>query len=141
MPMTPVTGARLQQLRTTLVTLASRRLPVGSDGRVAVRLVALRDAGEAYDAALAKLQTAEREAQRLKPGPERDAALDDVTARFDALNAQVFEVRLPASKLTAADLPMTWKSPDGAGEANQKGTALLAAQLAPDLFDLGDEEQ
>lgn len=133
-----LTNKRIQELAGAFRLLLSRALPSISAQRAAILFNGLRPFVESYDEVMKPLQVREAAALKLEDEGEKDAALSQIRAEVDALNATAYEVPDPKVRLAQHDLPKAAKKDD---LANTAGNGIIQATLAPEFFDLVDPDK
>lgn len=132
-----LTNRRITELAGAFKLLLSRALPAISAQRAAILFNSLRPFVESYEEAIKGLQVREAEAMKLEDEDAKDAALSQIRAELDTLNATAYEVPDPKVKLAQHDLPKAAKKDD---LGNTAGNGIIQATLAPEFFDLSDPD-
>lgn len=142
MATTEVSGSRLLEIRGGFIALQQRKLPdSATELRVALMFTKLRPVLEQYLEKLQELQAKAENAASLEEGNlERQRLEREVRLEQLALNREMIEIPVPRRKLTSAHLPPALKTKDGNGERNAEGRAGIIVSLAPEFFELPDDE-
>lgn len=137
-PMLTLTGQRLYEIRSGFLSLKEKRLPNGdTEALVASIYQLIRPSCDAYMETLKKIERDLQNAELLDDPDEKLRAFNDAQQRLDALNAFVYEVPAPRTKLTRSHLPKQHKGKDG--EMNPQGNAGIMIALGSEFFEMPDE--
>lgn len=139
-PLIKLSNRRLREIAQGLSILKERRLPsLQVELRVAAQLRTL--VGPYED-----VQEVRKKILREHEVPDGDAESEvkvkkqlELRTKLDELDALEIEVFAPKKKLSKEDLPQSLKGTDG--EKNTVGNAGIMVALAPEFFDLPEEEE